>query len=228
MFVRFRQARRLQVSLIETRRVDGKVRHEHVAGLGAIDMPPSIADRLEFWRRLHERIGQLSNRLDAAAQAKVLGEVHAKIPMVTMDELRALQLENAEADERFWRGFAKMEAEQAEGNKQLAASAERKAAKAKAQADTAHANAEAAKDRAARIKRGEAVSGGLGKQLDIERFLRDRGFTTADIEEVENIARLSKLGGFEELLEEIMKRYKRAARAAARAVLRRRLRSAGA
>jgi hypothetical protein len=127
MFVRFRQARRLQVSLIETRRVDGKVRHEHVAGLGAIDMPPSVADRVEFWR-LHERIGPLSNRLDAAAQAKVLGEVHAKIPMVMIEELRALQLENAEADERFWRGFAETEAEQAEGNKQLAASAERRAA----------------------------------------------------------------------------------------------------
>jgi hypothetical protein len=43
MFVRFRQARRLQVSLIETRRVAGKVQHEHVASLGAVDIPPSVA-----------------------------------------------------------------------------------------------------------------------------------------------------------------------------------------
>jgi hypothetical protein len=83
----------------------------------------------------------------------------------------------------------------------------------------------------ASIKRGEAVSGGLGKQLtreDIERILRDAGLTTADIEECKNIARLSELGGFEELSEETMKRHERADRAATRAVLRRRLRSAGA
>lgn len=38
MFVRFRQTRkRLQASIIETRRADGKVRHEHIAGLGSVD-----------------------------------------------------------------------------------------------------------------------------------------------------------------------------------------------
>jgi hypothetical protein len=38
MFVRFRETgRRLQCSLIETRRVDGKVRHEHIASLGSIE-----------------------------------------------------------------------------------------------------------------------------------------------------------------------------------------------
>ena len=37
MFVRFRQtAYRLQVSLVETRRAEGKVKHEHVASLGSI------------------------------------------------------------------------------------------------------------------------------------------------------------------------------------------------
>jgi hypothetical protein len=46
MSVRFRQSRRrLQCSLIETRRVDGKVRREHVAGLGAVPIEPSIAAR---------------------------------------------------------------------------------------------------------------------------------------------------------------------------------------
>jgi len=72
MFVRFRQAgSRLQCSLIETSRGNGKVRHEHIAALGTIDTPPTVADRVEFWRRLHERIGQLSNRVDGTAQAKI-------------------------------------------------------------------------------------------------------------------------------------------------------------
>jgi hypothetical protein len=43
MFVRFRQTPYgLQVSLIQTRREGGKVRHEHIAGLGAIIIPASM------------------------------------------------------------------------------------------------------------------------------------------------------------------------------------------
>lgn len=49
MFVRFREAgRRLQVSLVETRRHGGKVRHEHVAMLGSVELPATVADRLAF------------------------------------------------------------------------------------------------------------------------------------------------------------------------------------
>jgi hypothetical protein len=47
MFTRFRQTRhRLQVSLVETRRLNGKVRHEHVASLGSIETPPSVPERI--------------------------------------------------------------------------------------------------------------------------------------------------------------------------------------
>src|SRR4051794_40160558 len=94
MFVRFRTARRrLQASLIETHRVAGKVRHEHVASLGAIAAELSVADRIEFWRQLHQRLERLGNRFDAEAKAKLLGEVHARIPMVTIEEMRTLQIE---------------------------------------------------------------------------------------------------------------------------------------
>src|SRR5499426_3010843 len=41
---------------VETRRVGGKVRHEHVAGLGSIETPPSVDARLAFWVRLHQRL----------------------------------------------------------------------------------------------------------------------------------------------------------------------------
>ena len=65
MFVRFRQAgHKLQASLIETRRVDGKVRHEHIAGLGSIILPPSVTERITFWQRLHDRLAKLANRVD--------------------------------------------------------------------------------------------------------------------------------------------------------------------
>ena len=81
--------------MVETRRENGRVRHEHVASLGSIEMLPSVAARIEFWRGLHERLAQLSNRLDAETRGKVMGAVHARVPMVTPDEQRALQLENA-------------------------------------------------------------------------------------------------------------------------------------
>jgi hypothetical protein len=78
MFARFRQSsRRLQVSLVETRRLDAKVRHEHVASLGSIGVPPSVADRVAFWSQLHQRLARLSNRVDADTQSKILGAVHA-------------------------------------------------------------------------------------------------------------------------------------------------------
>jgi hypothetical protein len=91
MFVRFRKTRRkLQASLVETRRADGKVRHEHIASFGSVEVPPSIAERLAFWRRLHQRLATLANRVDDAARGKILGDIQARIPMVTLDEQRQL------------------------------------------------------------------------------------------------------------------------------------------
>ena len=91
MFVRFRETPYgLQVSLIQTRREGGKVRHEHIAGLGAITIPASAADRIAFWRRLHDRLSALSNRI-VDEQSKILDAVDERIPMPTPDELRDVQ-----------------------------------------------------------------------------------------------------------------------------------------
>jgi hypothetical protein len=120
MFVRFREtSRSLQCSLIETRRVAGKVRHEHIASLGALPVPPSIADRVAFWAELHPRLFKLSNRIEAETRGKVIGQIHARIPMPTADEQRQLQKENAEADERFWSSLQHMNAAMAEDHKGL-------------------------------------------------------------------------------------------------------------
>jgi hypothetical protein len=92
MFVRFRQVgRRLKVSLVETRRTEGKVRHEHIAGLGSVVIPFDIPERIAFWRKLHERLARLANRIGSETQGKILGQVHGRIPMPTVDEMRALQ-----------------------------------------------------------------------------------------------------------------------------------------
>jgi hypothetical protein len=98
MFVRFRQARdRLQVSLLETRRVAGKVRHEHVAGLGAIELEMTVEARLAFWRKVEDRLVKLANRIGDNV-GRIRGELFARIPMPSIDEQRAVQLANAKAD----------------------------------------------------------------------------------------------------------------------------------
>jgi hypothetical protein len=100
MLVHFRETPYgLAMSLVETRRESGKVRHEHVASLGSIETPLSVAARIEFWRGLQERLAQLSNRLDAETRGKIMGAVHARVPMVMPDEQRALQLENAKREQ---------------------------------------------------------------------------------------------------------------------------------
>jgi hypothetical protein len=89
MFVHFRETPYgLAMSLVEKRRENGKVRHEHVVSLGSIETPPSVAARIEFWRELHERLAEFSNRLDAETRGKVMGALHARVPMVTPDEQR--------------------------------------------------------------------------------------------------------------------------------------------
>jgi uncharacterized protein (DUF885 family) len=196
MFVRFRQtAYRLRASLIETRRVGGKVRHEHIASLGSIPTPSEVADRIAFWNRLHERLAKLVNRIDATAQAKIIGAIHARVPMVTPDEQRTLQLENAKADARFWAPVADMHTSNAEGHKGLIAVAERKVAEIEAERAKAAAYAEQANDRIARIERGEEVAGGLGKPMTYEdalAILRKAGFTKRDIRRLEAAGRASR------------------------------------
>lgn len=225
MFVRFRQSgSRLQASLIETQRVDSKVRHEHIASLGSIDDPPTVADRADFWRRLHERLSQLSNRLDVASQAKLMGEVHARVPMPMIEDIRALQLQNSEADEKFWIGLRDMRQATADDHKQLLATIQQAIETAEADAKAAAEKASDAGERASRLRAGEDVVGGLGKQPtreDLERIMRDAGWTTRDIEHADVVRRLSKLGGFEEYLAEVHKRHRLAEYAAARAILRR-------
>ena len=182
MFVRYRETPyRLQLSLVETRRVNGKVRHEHVASLGSVETPPTVAGRIAFWQRLHQRLAQLGNRLDGEAQAKVLGAVHARVPMVTADEQRALQLEHAKADAKQWAHLHDMHAGTVEDYKGLAATVATEITKGEAHAAQAEAHAKTAQDRVERIERGENVEGGLGQPVAVEQILRRIGLTTRDM-----------------------------------------------
>ena len=64
MFVRFRQqGNRLQASLMQTRRVSGKMQSEHIASLGSVGLTPSVRERLAFWAMLPERLARLASAL---------------------------------------------------------------------------------------------------------------------------------------------------------------------
>jgi hypothetical protein len=63
MFVRFRrQGNRLQVSLIENRRVGGKVVAEHIGALGSVNAAVLVRERLAFWVKVPERLQPFGGR----------------------------------------------------------------------------------------------------------------------------------------------------------------------
>lgn len=210
MFVRFRASkRRLDVSLIEPGRRDGKPRHEHIASLGSIPQPPSVADRFSFWRKLYERLANLSNRIDAKTYARVLGLIHARIPMATAEEQRSVQLANAEAEARNWEAIAGVFAADADDSKRLVATVEQTVADKRSAAKAAAEVANAAKDRIARIERGESVSGGLGKPKEIAGALIEAGFTKAELRRMRRSAEFTA-EDFEAILAEKQRRARAA------------------
>jgi hypothetical protein len=194
MFVRFRQtARRLQVTLSATRWDAGKVRHEHVAALGSVPLSPSPADRIAFWTKLHQRLDALGNRVDFAQRGAILTAIHARIPMPTMDDHQAVQLERAQADARFWETLAEMHTDDIEGHKGLLAIAQRKIAEGEPLAADTAAKAKAAKDRLARVEQGEDVAG-IGPPLTRKDILRLTGMTEAKLRHCERVAGISAAG----------------------------------
>ena len=117
----------------------------------------SVRERLAFWAKLLERLARLGNRVGPDDQAKVYAALHARIPMVTPDEQRAIQEANAEGDERFWEAMRDIGASSIEEHKALIARAETKIAKHAAGAAKAGERGQAAKDRLERIRRGESA-----------------------------------------------------------------------
>jgi hypothetical protein len=216
MFVRFRQtARRLQASLVATHRTDGRVRHEHVASLGSVPRLPSPDDRIAFWTKLHQRLDALGNRVDAAQRGTILTAIHARIPLPTLDDQQTVQLERAREAARFWEMLAGSYADDIEGHKGLLASTQRAiAAREPLAADTA-AKAQAAKDRLARVEKGEAVDG-IGAPLTRKDILKITGWSEGDLRRCEQVAEIADRGGFQLLVDEQQRRREKAERAVVR------------
>jgi hypothetical protein len=221
MFVRFRETdRRLQASLVETRRSSGKVRLEHIAGLGSVPLSPSPAHRITFWTKLHQRLDALNNRVNVAQRGAILTAVHARIPMPTMDDQQAVQLEHARADARFWETLQEMHTDDIQGQKELLSSVQRAiAAREPLAADTA-AKTQAAKDRLARVEKGESVAD-IGAPLSHKDSLRISGMTEAEAQHCVRVAAIADRGWFQLLQEEQARRRRKAEKAVVRELHRR-------
>ena len=77
--------------------------------------------------------------------------IHARIPMPTMDDHQAVQLDRAKADARFWETLAEMHADDIKGLKTLLAMAQTKIAEREPLAADTAAKAQAAKENLARL-----------------------------------------------------------------------------
>lgn len=194
MYVRFRrQGNRLQASLAQSRRAAGKVHGEHIGALGSVDAEVSLRSRVAFWAKIHDRLAALGNRIGADGHAKILGALHGRIPMVTPENIRAVQEESLADDERFWDSMRDMNASHIEGLKGHIALAESKIAAMEPEVARAAEKVEAARSKREKLKRGEAVAGWLEKrQIDLGAILKAAGFTPRDFRRIRLTGSLSK------------------------------------
>jgi hypothetical protein len=193
MFVRFRQTdRRLQTSIAATRRADGRVVHEHVAGLGSVPRSPSPGDRIAFWTKLHQRLDGLSNRIDASQRGAILTTIHARIPMPTLDEQQAVRLDLAQKDVRFWSSLAEAQADDLEGHKQLLATTQDAITEREPLAADTASKAQAARDRLVRVEQGEAIA--VPAPMTHKDFLRLSGMTEAQAQHCVRVSEIANAG----------------------------------
>ena len=137
----------------------------------------------------------------------------------TIDDMRAVQRENAEADEKLWSGLQGMNAEQAEGHKKIAAESASIADAAEAQANAAAEKAAVAKDRIERLAKGEDVKGGLGKPMTRKALLKAAGVSESFMRHCERVGSLGDVL-FEEFVQAGIEGMHRGSKSAERKFLR--------
>lgn len=144
---------RLLASLVANRRIDGKIRQEHIADLGAIDgyyLPcffrgieariadaicdeqwfiASIAMRLAFWGELDARLTRLSNRIVADEADMVRAMVNARIPKPTDEEFEKMEMTGWQRLLDAWQGFVDDDQKQIAGYEESIAEARERIAR---------------------------------------------------------------------------------------------------
>jgi hypothetical protein len=184
--------RRLQISLVDTRRVDGKVRQEHVASLGSIPPDMTAVDRVTFWTLVHPRLARIDNRLDDATLAKVMRELHAKVPMVATgdEEVVAHKIRVAEHNADIWTAVRDSTLATVADKREYVAILTAQIAEGEKLAADAAGYAAVDREKVERLKAGEDVN--VGKELDISEVCSRAGWTTADMRQATRLAALDE------------------------------------
>ena len=144
---------RLLVSVIENRRIDGKVCQEHIADLGSIeghllpgfypDGPPaddrwhyaSLLTRREYWQKFDELMPRLANRVSAEAAAMINAAIEARIPRPTANDQRTLDLIEMKSAARSFEHFYRWAKDDIERHEQYRARIDQELAEARKRAD---------------------------------------------------------------------------------------------
>jgi hypothetical protein len=141
--------------------------------------PPRSATGSSSGERLFSAPWASANRLDDAMQAKILEVVHARVPMPTQDEQRALQLDHAQQHERAWRMRHLRTEATVEENKVRLKSAQRLVTEGEPLVTVAAEELKAAEERRGRIERGENVPL-AGKPPSLKVLLKELGISPAN------------------------------------------------
>src|SRR5262249_34099649 len=147
--------------------------------------------RETFWRKLHETVARLGNRIAEGEQGKIMASLHERIPMVTPDERREHEIALAEREQYFWNSTQELLAERAEGKDGLASDATASATADRQGAADASTRAADAADRRDRLRRGEDAP--RGSEIDFEKILHEAGWTSADIRHAVILSELHEL-----------------------------------
>jgi len=170
MFVRFRftRAGRLNVALAENKRIDGRVRQQHVVQLGSIharllDVTQSnyipnwelhsLRARVAFWDMTNERLGRLSNRLGPDLKGIRIA-VHKRVPWPMEPERARLAGLEADAEAKQWFGLYEMHSKMIENEEKSIERAQKRKAEHVANATAALNGANEARGRAQKGSEG--------------------------------------------------------------------------
>jgi hypothetical protein len=216
--------RRLQISLIDTRRVEGKVRQQHVASLGSIPPGMTVQDRVKFWTQLHPRLSRLDNRLGPAERARIMGELYAVVPMVPINDAIAGKVDVARRNMDTSTRLRDMFQETVDNQKVMLAKLQRDIAEGEAQVAKMDEAVKRDEHKLNRLEAGEDVP--VVTELDygaVRAICKKAGWTRSMFHRAALMARLDD-EGFQEYLDEL-KRLQKDGRGDTRAlnmVLRRR------
>jgi hypothetical protein len=120
---------RLEVSIVETHRTNGKVRQEHIASLGSCFLPGNLRERERFWINCEARLTRLANRIGPDMDRLRLA-VAVRIPPLTDDDRAVMDSAAWDQLEGWWGDLGESRIKRAQRSEEEAVALRHEAANA--------------------------------------------------------------------------------------------------